>query len=211
MVGLPKPRVSRLKFVRPGYGLLGSWGWMLLGPPTAFNIAWSSDTTSLWEGERGSRRKGDGRREKREGCDQYCDFTFRYSFVLWWYLYTSLVPRPHAQCLLLAILTWEKVGDGDVTGCQRYGTVLKSAYSRTVVSSKQVNLQPCCSQHQGEGLYWEFYHTFRYHLVFRHFITYFTRFFFTVHCKQQTPSFKASTTPTGHIMHILSGLDHVLT
>lgn len=159
------------------------------------------------EGQWEERRRKHGRREKKEGCDQYCDcddFTLRYSFVLWWYLYTSLVPRPHAQCLLLTILTWEKVGDGDVTGCQRCGTVLKSAYSRTVMSSKQVNLQPCCSQHRGEGLYWEFYHTFRCHLVFRHFITYFTRFFFTVYCKRQTPSYKASTTPTGHIMHILT-------
>ena len=60
MVGLPKPCVSRLKFVSPGYGLLGSWGWMLLGPPTAFNIAWSSDTTSLWEGrEEGEKEMGD--------------------------------------------------------------------------------------------------------------------------------------------------------
>ena len=59
MVGLPKPCVSRLKFVSPGYGLLGSWGWMLLGPPTAFNIAWSSDTTSLWMGGREGRAEGE--------------------------------------------------------------------------------------------------------------------------------------------------------
>ena len=49
MVGFPKPCVSKLKLVSPGYGLFGSVGLMLLGPPTAFNIAWSSDTISLHE------------------------------------------------------------------------------------------------------------------------------------------------------------------
>ena len=49
MAGLPNPCVSRLKLVSPGYGLLGSLDLMLLGPPTAFNIACSSDITSLEE------------------------------------------------------------------------------------------------------------------------------------------------------------------
>ena len=47
MAGLPKPWVRREKLVRPGYGLLGSLALMLLGPPTAFSIAWSSEITSL--------------------------------------------------------------------------------------------------------------------------------------------------------------------
>lgn len=40
--GLPKPCVMRLKFVRPGYGLFGSDGLMVLGPPTASTIPWNS-------------------------------------------------------------------------------------------------------------------------------------------------------------------------
>ena len=35
------------KLVRPGYGLLRSLALMLLGPPTALSMAWSSEMTSL--------------------------------------------------------------------------------------------------------------------------------------------------------------------
>ena len=47
MAGLPNPWVRRDKLIRPGYALLGSLALMLLGPPTAFSMACSSEITSL--------------------------------------------------------------------------------------------------------------------------------------------------------------------
>ena len=85
MAGFPKPWERREKLVRPGYGLLGSLALMLLGPPTAVSMAWSSDITSLWERVReGSIGIREGRRRikrKREGND-----TMPIIRETWWFL-----------------------------------------------------------------------------------------------------------------------------
>ena len=71
MAGFPKPWERREKLVRPGYGLLGSLALMLLGPPTAVSMAWSSDITSLWErvreGEHWYKGRQEENKEKKRG------------------------------------------------------------------------------------------------------------------------------------------------